>query len=1290
MENNFYVNAESFWNNAFDKPVENLQFIKDFNKEAKVKEYKFELSEEIFNQINKITKKNDMALYIFLLTVYKVLLSKYFDTSTISVSSYSQDEDNKITPIITHLSQDETFKEVLFKVRTNVISSFEFSNYPFVDIMNAANIDINLLSKNICLLENLYKVTYDFDINNQTCLSFKKVDDILQCKFIYSDCYHTNSIESLAIAFQEIINSVLNNVNIKISNICLVSKNINDYKVNNNKISEQTIIEAFEHQVEINSNKIALSTILPIADMYNSRSYENLRLEVKYDELNKRVNKLANFLIRQGIKKNEVVCLSVDHSIEKVIAMFAVLKSGAAFLPLNPNLSDEKICNIIKETKVRFMLYDDIGKVSIYLNIEKCFRIDDPEIFVQSTENPNIKIHSDDLAYIMFTSGSTGEPKGVLINHYGILNYAKWRIDKYALNNEEVSLQLLSYYFDGFGSNIYSCLLSGGNTVIVPDSKKMDYSYITKILEEYNITNISLVPLMYDSLIETVPSSVLHSLKFVVLAGDLCTSSLIEKSKIKMAEVSLYNEYGPTETSITATANLNYSESNTNIIGKPIYNTEVLICNRNGENLPMTFPGEIYITGVGVSRGYLNNVELTSKKFSACKANDSIYYKTGDRGRINQSGELEFLGRFDRQVKVRGYRIELEEVEKVIQSYPGIRQNSTILEKDSNTLSCFCTTNSFFEEKEIKKYLEKRLPKYMIPNNFYCVDRIPFNHNMKIDYESIAQLKKDKGNISTSFDIFEAKVAQIWANVLEVKIEQVQFDSNFFELGGHSLKVTIYVAKVHKELGIEIQMVDIFDKQTFNEQIEFLRIKVRTQVSTILPSEKKEYYELSKAQKRMYLTYLMDPESMVYNGFHILGLDNKISKSKIEKVFNEIIKRHQSFRSSFIEIDGRPVQKIYDKIDFIIKHVCLKSEEVNSYVNDFQKPFNLTIPCQINAALIEVESGDNIKKYLIIDVYHIISDGYSINIFIKEFNELIEGKDILPQLIQYKDYAEWQNSEAFVNLLIKQERFWIDKFIGAESISKFPTDYKRGNIKHSSGKFIKVVLPNEIKENIYKIVNSNNTTLSTFFVVVLNILLYKYTNSKTNIIGIPVSGRNHPNVLNIIGMFINMLAVVEEIDCEISFLEQIEKTKKTMLDAFENQDFPYEELVRKLNAHGKNTNSTLFDIVFQVRNYQGKEVLNIISRNNQLDADNIYNMKTTPMDLLLEVEEIYDGLILYLSFTTSLFKETTMKLLLSHYLEIVNQVLNNSQIQIKEIQLTNSLLVADDSVIVANNEEFVF
>ncbi|KAF6614167.1 AMP-binding protein, partial [Paenibacillus sp. EKM102P] len=683
-----------------------------------------------------------------------------------------------------------------------------------------------------------------------------------------------------------------------------------------------------------------------------------------------------------------------------------------------------------------------------------------------------------------------------------------------------------------------------------------------------------------------------------------------------LAGAKLVNLYGPTE----ATVDVSYFDCEPDEayavipIGKPIQNIRLYIVKEGTEQLqPIGVAGELCIGGVGVARGYLNRPELTAEKFVADpfaggEAGYERIYRTGDLARWMPDGNIEYLGRIDHQVKIRGYRIELGEVETQLLQVESVREAVVMARADETgqkQMVAYYVAGQEIRASELRSELGRELPSYMVPSYFVQLEQMPLSPNGKIDRKA---LPAPEGSLQSGADYVaprtwvEVKLAQIWQDVLG--LAQVGVKENFFEIGGHSLRATTLASKIHQELNKPLPLRSIFEAPTIEQLAAVLEGLDQVAYASIPVTETRTFYPLSSAQKRLYVLHQFDPQDVNYNMPSVLQVSGPLDVKRVEHVFRQLIARHATLRTRFELIDSEPMQWIEDAVPFEVEYTKVQAAgatvdtdqdtttdtytrvniEAQQRVRSFVRPFDLKAAPLLRVGLVDlgVQGAKQESQHLLmLDMHHIVSDGVSMEVLTDEFVRLYGGEELAPLRIQYKDYAVWQQSEAHQEWMQRQEAYWLDTFQGELPVLDLSTDFARPAVQSTAGDTIEFVLEREVSERLKELAAHTGATLYMVLLAAYTTLLHKYTGQEDIVVGTPIAGRPHAELESLVGVFINTLAMRNYPSSDKSFLDYLQEVKEHALRAYEHQDYPFEELVEKLNVTRDTSRNALFDTMFE-------------------------------------------------------------------------------------------------------------
>lgn len=980
-----------------------------------------------------------------------------------------------------------------------------------------------------------------------------------------------------------------------------------------------------------------------------------------YDELNKEANRLARVLISQGIKCNDIVGMMLNRSTEMIVSALAILKAGAAFLPIDPDYPIERTQYILRDSRVSVLL-TNIGLEGL----DYTGRAIDPSIQqldgIEST-NLNIDTKPNDLAYIIYTSGTTGRPKGVMIEHAAISNTIQFRRDEYKLVPTDKVLQLFSYAFDGFIASLFTPLTSGALSVLMYDAEAKDPAMIKQYIAEHAITHVIIVPTLYASVLELLSSDEANSLRMVTLAGEKISIHHLTRSKEKNPNIEIINEYGPTENSVSTSLQRNVSAHNIQSIGKPNANNRVYIINHNDECALIGEPGELCISGASLARGYLNLPHVTNEKFVDNPYEPgNLMYRTGDLAKWLPNGTIAYLGRIDNQVKLRGYRIELDEIEANLSNHPSINEAAVLLQTDdegSDYLCAYLVDSGNLELYELHEYLNKRIPAYMIPTLFKVIERMPFTINGKVDKAALLKCSAItlKNQYVAPSDDAELKLVHIWKGILG--IDRVGVYDNFFHMGGHSLKAAVLTTSIQKQFHVQLSLSDLFKHCTIRELASYIRNAKQQQFEPIETAKQQAYYPVSAAQKRIYIINTFEGIGTTYNNPILIPLPDHIALNQLQDSLNQIMNRYESFRTSFHIYEGEIVQKIDQDVQLQLAPIEVDNEQdVDRAVQACIQPFDMGVAPLLRASAIHLTSTNS--RVLVLDMHHIITDGVSLHVFLKELGATYNGEALDQPSIQYKDYAQWSNA-SLQDEEIKQS--WVDRLQGDIPILNIPYDYPRPKVLTFKGDTVKCSIDMSVIEKL-KSNLQDETTLYMAVLAVYHVLLSKYSGQEDVIVGAPMAGRIHHDIQYVLGMFVNTLPIRSYPKGELAFHQFVLEIRQSVLHALEHQNVQIETIIHSLQLKRDSGRQPLFDTVF---NYRNADECVVELDGNKLAAQFINN-RTSKFDMTLTLVESTDSIQLELEFNTGLFKQETMERFAEHFIHILTQVSEQPDILISDIE----------------------
>lgn len=998
--------------------------------------------------------------------------------------------------------------------------------------------------------------------------------------------------------------------------------------------------------------------------------------QITYSELDERANKLARRLRSMGVGPDVLVAIILNRSVEMIVSALAVLKAGGAYVPMDPAYPKERLAYMLGETTSPVLLTRSelLDKIPVTPATVICVDRQDDETGADRAASIGGPRPSN-LAYVIYTSGSTGKPKGVEIEHRGLSNLVGWHQRTYQVQSLDRATQLASPAFDAAVWEIWPYLATGAAIYIPDEETRLSPEKLVRWLGEKQITFCFMpTPLAEEALSVDWPET---SLKVLLTGGDRLRRGLKKKARFK-----LVNHYGPTENSVVTTCGevtAQKEQASAPPIGKPIANTKVYILDRYLRPVPAGIAGELFVSGSGLARGYWNQPALTAERFidNPFSKDGSRLYRTGDLARYLEDGNIEFLGRLDHQVKVRGYRIETGEIEVCLAGHPQISQCAVIaMEEGSETqlIGYLVSSGQQPADDELRAYVQKSLPSYMVPSAFVWLDKLPTTANGKLDRAALpAPQRRTIGTAPRTSS--ELLVVGIWSELLGKK--DLTVESNFFELGGHSLLATRVLSRVAGISGAELSLSEFFKAPTIAAVARWL--DERSQGGTIRSAISRREGQtaiMSFAQERLWFMERLQPGTAFNNIPLSIRIAGKLNVEALRGAITQVVTRHESFRTCFRSAQGRPAAEVkpgaqapVEVVSFGALNPSERELEVRRISSEeARKPFDLEKAPLLRIKLLQLSSDEQV---LLITTHHIVSDGWSIGIFYNEVAQLYdaicqEGPNPLKPLpITYSDYAAWQRESLQGAILDQQLAFWQERLKGASPALELPTDYPRPAIQTYRGATKFFALPNSLKKNLEALAQREEVTMFMLLLAAFQTLMHRYSGQDDLVVGSPVAGRKRVETEGVAGLFLNNLPLRATFPNDLTFRELLHRTKETALSAYVHQDLPFEKLVDALHLQRDLSRSPIFQVMFVLQNtpLQPLQLRGLTLTPIPLDSG------TSKYDLTLGLEQQGEGLAGYVEYSTDLFSEASMARMLGHYQTLLEAVAENCHEKVSKLPI---------------------
>ena len=1319
------------------------------------------LPEALSEALKDLSRRAGLTLFNTLMAAFKTLLFRYTDQADLVVGFPIANRNWGATEELiglfvntlvlrTDLSDNPTFSELLIRVRHFCWEAYTYQDLPFERLVEELHPNrelgrnplfqvmfvLQVAESTRTAIEGLASEPLEVDAGTSKfdlTLSLTERDKKLTGSFEYStDLFDHSTIERMVGHFQTLLEGIVENPDRRISDLPLLTEAERRqllFEWNNTEADypkDKCIHEMFQEQAKQTPDAIAVT-------------FEGQRLT--YRELNTKANQLAHHLQRLGVGPGRLVGICLERSLEMVIGLLGILKAGGAYVPLDPSYPRERLAFMLEDAEVSVLLTQEKlvedgrwriedgnhrspsrDSLSSILNPRLkivCLDRDWHLIETQSRETPRSGVSSDDFAYVIYTSGSTGKPKGVQVSHRSVVNCLHSISQRVGVTNQDVFLAVTTISFDIAGLELYLPLMVGGRVAVASHEEAVDEERLLKRLTEDSVTAMQATPSTWRLLLD---AGWLGAEKFKILCGGEALSRNLAARLREHGQ--LWNLYGPTETTIWSAICAVEPGEIAVPIGRPIANTQIYILDSHLQPVPIGVHGELYIGGHGLARGYLNRPELMAEKFVDSPFSDkpgSRLYKTGDIARYLVDGNIEFLARIDNQVKIRGHRIEVGEIEATLNQHPSVKESVVIASlfppprRGRTKVGVIHSTNSLREQAppslpspvegegvsesdrnliaylvsdtekplatELRSFLNQKLPDFMIPSLFVFLDSVPLTPNGKIDRNALPapdgeRPQLDQGVIEPRTEI-EELVAQVWREVL--KLDKIGVYDNFFDLGGHSLLATRVVARLRNNFNIDLPLGKLFELPTVTALAEHVDCRRRNQsgvsIPRIVPVPRDGPLPLSFSQRRLWFLHKLNPDFTAYNIPAVFNIKGELDIAALERALNAIIKRHESLRTSIGETDGNPVQQIIPLVTFTLPVVDLSHlpedqaavEVQRLSIDDARQPYDIQNAPLMRAKLLRLGGQEHV---LILNFHHIVSDGSSLVIFYQELTALYEASleeiDVwLPPLqVQYVDYAFWQQDWFQGAAWESQLAYWKRQLSDVSPLN-LPTNYERSLAQTFRGARLSKLLSEELTKDLKDLSRREGVTRFMILFAALNILLARHSGQDDIVVGSTIAGRNRPELDGVIGFFINALALRTDLSGNPSFSDLLKRVREVCLDAYTHQDLPFEKIVEALNPQRDFSRNPLFQVLFNLAD--------VSERVLTLPGCEIVKLShaapSAKFDLTVYAPEIDGRVDLAIVYNAELFSEARIAALLEQFSYLLSQIVENPERPIDQYSL---------------------
>jgi amino acid adenylation domain-containing protein/non-ribosomal peptide synthase protein (TIGR01720 family) len=1000
-----------------------------------------------------------------------------------------------------------------------------------------------------------------------------------------------------------------------------------------------TITELFEAQVAATPGATAL--------VHEDDSWT-------YRELDAEANRLAQFLIARGAGPEKVVALAFPRGPRFVISMLAVLKAGAAYLPLDVSYPADRVSYILDDAQPVLSL---AGKENQHLVPGALV---DPDTSRHPATPPKADVSRAGAAYLIYTSGSTGRPKGVVVTHTGIPGFETIR-EQFGLGPESRMLQFASLGFDAAVWEIFSALLVGATLVTAPEQRLSPGAPLAALLVQQQVTHANIPP---AALSVMSPASVPSDLS-IILAGEAPAPALVSRWS---ASHRVLNAYGPTETTVCATVSSPLSGSGIPPIGEPLAGTSIHILDDKLGEVPLGTAGELYVSGIGLARGYVNRPGQTAERFVANPFGPagSRLYRTGDLVRFTQDGELEFAGRADDQVKIRGFRIELGEVEAALAAHPEVNQAAVVVDQQAGEPRLIGYVSPARPDG-LREFLARTLPEYMVPAVIVALDGLPLTPHGKLDRKALpapsAEDFESDAYIAPRTPV-EQELAAIWADVLGVP--QVGVTDKFFALGGDSIRGIRALTRAMEAFGVELSPRMLFEAPTVGELAKVIDSQWGGRSAVITPIDRAGLLPMSRTQQRLWFVHEFDPDGYEYNTCGGLRFAGDLDVTRLSAALDGLAARHETLRTTFNTVEGEVVQIVRppQPIELPVIEPATEEEYDQLVREELTRPFNLRTGPIFRAALFRRSATEHV---LVFGVHHIVTDGMSIQIMAEELCKLYAGVTLEPQPLQYADFAAWQRETWTEEAMAGHLAYWQRQLAGVPVLD-IPVDKPRPQVRGSAGAIHRCTVPAAVTGGLKQIAESGDATLFTILVAATKALLSRYSGQDDIAVGTVTAGRNVPELERLTGFFINTLVLRSTVPGSLPFDEFLSHVRGTVRDAFAHEDVPFERLVEQVQPRRDTSRTPLFQAIVMMQDawMNPVDVAGLRIENANLPQ------VAAITDLTFEFGERDGVLHIAVGYSTDLFEAATVERLAGGLVTLLSGVAADSSTPIAQLPVLTS------------------
>ncbi|MDV6293932.1 non-ribosomal peptide synthase/polyketide synthase [Rhodococcus aetherivorans] len=1280
---------------------------------------RFEIDADLHRRLVELARSGNATLFMVTHTAFALLLSRLSGLQDVAVGTPIAGRGERalddligmfVNTLVlrTDVRDDASFTQMLQAVREADLQAFAHADVPFERLVEVLNPERSTARHPLFQVgfsfQNLARPTLELPdltvsaVDLDTAIAqfdlhlflTDRYDDAgiatgIEGVFSYAtDLFDESTVRSFVDRFLRVLEAVSSDVSLPVGRIEILAADERAWILESSNDSAHpmdesaTLASLFEAQVVATPDAVAVEFG---AD------------RLTYEQLGQRVFRLARVLTAHGVGPETPVVLAMGRSVELLVGMYAVTVAGGAYVPVDPQQPAERTALILDSADPVCVVTTRADEFAAdghrVVFVEDAVRAGDVPQGPLTPAERGAPVRAGQTAYVIFTSGSTGRPKGVAVPHGAIANQLLWKTAAFGLGTDDAVLLKTAATFDLSVWEFWSALVSGGRVVVAEAGGQQDPQYLRELLESGSVTTLHVVPSMLDALLTAGAGRLPESVRRVLAIGEALPADLAQAVRSANPQLRVFNLYGPTEAAVSVTWHEVGAADVTSVpIGVPEWNSRVYVLDGRLRPVPVGVPGELYLAGAQLARGYHDRPDLTAERFVAdpFHGDGSRLYRTGDLVRWNRSGDLEYLGRSDFQVKVRGFRIELGEIESVVRALPQVAQAVVVARRDPRTGDrlvgyVVSASGSTADPAQLGTEVGRALPSYMVPSAWVVLDALPLNINGKVDRKALPEPRFEANVFKAASTPIEQIVAGVFAEVLSA--ERVGADDDFFALGGNSLVATQVTARLGQALDAQVPVRLIFEASTVAELAARLESHAGSGARAALVARPRpERVPLSLSQQRMWVLNQMNPSSAAYNIPLALRLSGLLDVPALQAAVWDVIDRHEVLRTRYPDTDEGPVQEVLPLAEAapLLTSVEVTEEALPSRVVELvSEGFDVTQAAPVRGRLFEVSPTEHV---LVMVIHHISADGFSMAPLTRDvvtaYTARVDGEipTWAPLEVQYADYAMWQreilgDEHDPDSLLSDQLAYWTAELAGLPELLELPTDRPRPARASMRGAEYQFVLDAEHAARIAELAREQNSTVFMVLHAAFAVLLSKLSGTSDIAIGTPIAGRGEKVLDDLIGMFVNTLVLRTAVEPASTFVDLLAQARDTDLSAFGRTEVPFERIVDVLGRKRSTAYSPLVQVLFAFQNLGGQS-LRLPGLEVSLLEDNFDQAK---FDLQLSGTELFDadgaltGIRMLFTYATDLFDEATIEKFAERLVRVVDTVTGNPAIVVRAVDI---------------------